>query len=358
MAPTPPSSARTGWQQAPPYVGESSWPFPDHELPRIDRLGSNLFACSFSLMKLLPARRILERAEADGRIGPGSRIVETTSGTFGLALAMVCAVRQYRLSLVSDPVIDERLGRRLRQLGAELDIVRSPDPLTGYQGARLTKLHEILDRYPRAYWTDQYGNPENPGSYARLVDFLLSRLPLVDCVVGTVGTGGSTAGTAIHLRTTFPESLLIGVDTCRSVLFGQSNGPRLLRGLGNSIVPPNLDHSLFDFVSWIPAPFAFAATRRLHRGHGLFMGGTSGAAYLVAEWWAQAHPDALVVVLLPDEGHRYVDTIYNDDWLAQVPGALESLPRAPIEVDRPGEDEAAWTWLHWGRRTLEAALTH
>lgn len=83
-------------------------------------------------------------------------------------------------------------------------------------------------------------------------------------------------------------------------------------------MPPNLDRTTFDGVHWVSDREAFAATRALHRRHALFMGPTSGAAWLVARWWARRNPDARVVVLLPDEGHRYQDTVYDDAWLPRV----------------------------------------
>src|SRR5437762_2486083 len=93
------------------------------ELPRIIRLKENLYGACFPLMKQLPARFILDRARAAGLLHPGSTVIETTSGTFGLALAIVCALRDYRLIVVSDPVIDDSLRRRLVDLGADVEIV-------------------------------------------------------------------------------------------------------------------------------------------------------------------------------------------------------------------------------------------
>src|SRR5215216_1222208 len=108
-----------------------------HELPRLIQLSENLFAASFFLMKLLPANFILKRARDAGLIQPGSTIIETTSGTFGLALAIHCALNGYRLILVSDPVVDESLKRQMEELGAQVDIVAEPAPEGGFQRARL-----------------------------------------------------------------------------------------------------------------------------------------------------------------------------------------------------------------------------
>lgn len=111
--------------------------FKDYELPRLTALAPNLVGASFFLMKLLPARFMLDQAERHGRLKPGGRICETTSGTFGLALAMLAAVREYHLTLVSDNAIDPVLQGRLKDLGAHLDIVQRPGAQGGFQQARL-----------------------------------------------------------------------------------------------------------------------------------------------------------------------------------------------------------------------------
>jgi cysteine synthase A len=330
--------------------------FPDYELPRLVRLAANLHGAAFFLMKLLPARHMLDRAEAEGRLRPGGTICETTSGTFGLALAMLAALRGYRLILVSDPAIDEHLHRRLLELGVTLDIVETPYEVGGFQRARLDRLHAALAANPGSFCPSQYGNADNPRAYAAVAEQIAERLGPIDCLVGTVGSGGSMSGIAHFMRHLNPDLHVIGIDTPNSVVFGQPDGKRLLRGLGNSLVPPNVDHAQFDEVHWVGAPEAFRATRHLHQRHALYQGGTSGAAYLVADWWARNHPDRTVVALFPDEGHRYASTIYDNAWLASLPGWTGILPEAPALVDHPADVRPGWTRFFWGRRSLDAVL--
>lgn len=307
-------------------------------------------------MKLLPARFCLDRARDAGLLRPGTPIIETTSGTFGLALAILSALRGYRLILVSDPAIDGPLKRRLEDLGTQVEIVRQPAAVGGLQRARLDRLAQLQAEHPAHFWPSQYHNPHNPGAYGPLAELLLETIGRIDCVVGTVGSGGSMCGTARYIRLLFSDLRAIGVDTHGSVLFGQPDRKRLLRGLGNSIMPTNLDHSIFDEVHWVSAAEAFLATRILHRVHGLYMGGTSGAAYLVARWWAQQHPDARVVVLFPDEGYRYQETIYNDEWLHRQGIWLSELPVEPQSVAHPADAGPQWSSIQWNRRTYEQVL--
>ena len=331
------------------------------ELPRLVRLGPNLFGAAFTLMKLLPARYILDRARAAGRLAPGTVVIETTSGTFGLALAMECSLRGHPLVLVSDPAVDPALRRRLRDLGAQVVIVEQAAPVGGLQQARLDRVEELRNRHPRHFLPSQYANPDNPGAYRALAEALTATIGPIDCLVGPVGSGGSMCGTTSFLRRAGQEVVAVAVDTPGSVLFGHHDRPRLVRGLGNSLMPPNLDHRVFDEVHWVSPREAFAATRALHRHHALFMGPTSGAGWLVARWWARTNPDATVVALLPDEGHRYCDTVYDDDWLRRqgllVRGrgarGMRRLPARPVEVTHPGDAGPEWSWLRWGRRRYD-----
>jgi cysteine synthase len=329
-----------------------------YQIPRVIRLGPNLYGASFMLMKMIPARYILRRAEEDGRLDPGTVIVESTSGTFGLALAMQAVHMNRRVILVSDPVIDERLYRRLIDLGAVVERVpaTAASIVGGFQAARLERLEQIRSEHLSTFWPEQYSNPDNPRSYATVAELLLECLGQVDCLVGPVGSGGSMCGTAGFLRSVLPECRAVGVDTHSSVLFGHADGPRELRGMGMSLMPVLVDHQVFDSVHWCAPSAAYAATRQLHQRHALFMGPSSGAAYLVARWWARANPNALTVVMLPDEGYRYQDTVYDDEWLAAA-GHLEApLPAEPIFVDDPTRPEGSWTAYDWGRRSYAEVM--
>jgi S-sulfo-L-cysteine synthase (3-phospho-L-serine-dependent) len=324
--------------------------------PNLVCLDNNLYGAAFFVMKLLPARFILDRARDAGLIRPGSTIIETTSGTFGLALAMLCNLRHYRLILVSDPAIDRALQRRLEDLGAIVEIVGEPAPVGGFQRARLTRMAEFQAKYPDHFWPSQYANPHNPGAYAPLAEVLVETIGQIDCLVGTVGSGGSMCGTSNYLRLLFPQMYVVGVDTHGSVIFGQPDQKRLLRGLGNSLLPKNVQHTTFDEVHWVGAAEGFMATRTLHQRHALYMGPTSGTAYLVARWWAQRNPDAQIVVLLPDEGYRYQETVYNNEWLHANNLWLNELPHKSRLVSKPSEAGPDWSHMMWRRRTYEDVL--
>lgn len=329
-----------------------------YRLPRLIRIGPNLIAACFTLMKMVPARFILRRAMADGMLDPGTVIVETTSGTFGLALAMQAVHMDRRLILVSDPVIDERLCRRLVDLGAVVERVTAEvgQRPGGFQAARLARVDQIMAEYPASFCPRQYDNPDNPRSYAAVAELIVASLGQVDCVVGPVGSGGSMCGTVRALRGLQPDCIAVAVDSHSSILFGHPDGPRELRGMGMSTMPGNVDHRIFDAVHWIAPGAAYLATRELHQRYALFMGPSSGAAYLAASWWAWANPGALTVVMLPDEGYRYQDTVYDDNWLRDRGYLDTELPTEPEVLTYPGNPVGSWMTFAWARRSYDEVM--
>lgn len=328
------------------------------ETPRFAALSANLNAACFPLMKLLPARFMVDRAEASGRLRRGGSIVETTSGTFGLAIAMLAAARGYDLTLITaSSLIDLKLTQRLERLGARVLAIDDPKG-DGNQPGRLNRLQTILEEKPETYWPRQYDSPENRYAYARLADLVVRAFGRVDCLVGCVGTGGSLCGTGGFLREIFPDLRIIAVDTHRSLLFGQPVGKRMLRGLGNSVLPQNVRHDMIDEVHWVGALPAYAMAHELFQQQGIFMGPTSGAAMLVARWVARQAPDMATLVIMPDEGHRHADTVYNAAWLGQLEGWPVSIPAGPRQVKRIAPaGEAEWTRFDWQRRSLTAVLS-
>jgi len=240
----------------------------------------------------------------------------------------------------------------MMDLRATIDICDKPEPIGGYQRARLNRLEYYREKYPNHYWPKQYKNPKNPGAYAALAELLLARLGNVYCLVGTAGSGGSMCGTSRFLRTVNRDLHAIGIDTHNSILFGRPDGHRVIRGLGNSLMPPNLDHSVFDEIHWLNAQETILATRELHRETGLFMGPTSGAAYQVAKHYASENRSKSVVFICADEGYRYMDTVFNNSWIEKNGLALDEIDYDPVCLQHPMDDVADWAFLNWGRREL------
>ncbi|RWC82884.1 pyridoxal-phosphate dependent enzyme [Mesorhizobium sp. M4B.F.Ca.ET.215.01.1.1] len=329
-----------------------------YALPSIIKCGTNLYLAQFAFMKLLPAKYIIEKALARGNLTHGMKVIETSSGTFALGLAVVCREHGFQLEIFTDPVMDKGLENRLISLGAEVVIITEKAKRGGYQRSRLDALNARMRQLGSScFWPRQYETPDNPAAYKLFADQISEMFGADVTVVGSVGSGGSTCGTIERLRQKAPGARLVGVDTFNSVIFGQPDGERKLRGLGNSLVPKNVKHELYDEVHFISAPLAFAATRTLHERHAVFAGPTSGASYIVGRWRARQYPDDTVVVVCPDEGHRYVDAVYDDKWLEQNGCLDEGVPLdAPATENHPSTALPPWNRYHWNRRSREAVL--
>ncbi len=321
-------------------------------LPPLIRLRPKLVVAAFRLMKILPAKYIIETALERGEVHPDYPIVESSSGTFALGMGIVCAEKRIPFRIVCDSAVDARLAERLQHLGGKVQIVGSRGGAErNIQVLRLEALQEHLRESPRSFWTRQYDNLDNQRAYREFAEQLLRVLGNDLVIVGTVGSGGSTCGTIKTLREADPSIRLVGVDTFGSVLFGLPVGRRELRGLGNSIFPENLEHACFDEVHWVSARDAYDSTRKLHEEFGLFCGPTSGAAYQVARQLDTR--GKTVVFLAPDEGHRYADTVYNDAWMREHGFADVTPTEAPVRVTRPAQAQEPWAFIEWNRRTLD-----
>jgi S-sulfo-L-cysteine synthase (3-phospho-L-serine-dependent) len=325
--------------------------FMDAYRPHLIPLDPALTAAVFPLMKIIPAEFCLRQAMRDRVITRDSLIVESSSGTMALGLAIVCNRLGFRLTIVSDHALDDSFCRRLRDLGATVERVGGPAPVGGDQRARLDRVQEIMAANPNSWWLNQYHNSCNAGAYSVVASQIVEVLGAVDCLIGAVGSGGSVCGTAAYLRVLFPAMKVVAVDTFHSVLFAQPDGPRTLRGLGNSLLPANLDHTMIDEVHWVTAAEAYTATRMLHRQSALFRGATSGAVWLAAKHWAATHPGARAVCLFADDGSRYGHDLYDDDYLARNGLHLETIPAAPEVVDRPDRPRPCWSMFDWNRRS-------
>ncbi|MEU6464126.1 pyridoxal-phosphate dependent enzyme [Streptomyces sp. NPDC046976] len=304
----------------------------------------NLFA-----MKDRVARNIIREARRLGTLRPDAPVVESSSGTMALGVALVGRSLGHEVHIVTDPRIDPVTLAKLRALGCRVHIVEAMTS-HGWQSARLERLAELMAELPGAFWPQQYTNPDNPGAYRELAGELLADLGHIDTVVGAVGSGGSLCGTSRALRESLPGVKVVGVDCVGSALFGQPDVPqRLQSGLGNSLLPKNLDRSLIDEVHWLNDHEAFAATRDLAREQQIFAGNTSGSVYRVLGDLAErAEPGSRIVGIMPDRGDRYADTVYSDEhWDSH---RLRELP-AP---EGPSVIPAGQTALSWSRQPFRA----
>ncbi|WP_279338332.1 PLP-dependent cysteine synthase family protein, partial [Serratia marcescens] len=266
-------------------------------------------------MKARPGPPMGEAARARGELAPGARIVESTSGGLGLGLALAGQAYGHPVTVVTDTGMEPIVRHMLAAYGADVELVTEPHPVGGWQQARKDRVAQVLAAEPGAWCPDQYSNPDNITGYRSLALELLDQLGNVDVLVCSVGTGGHSAGVARVLRRFNPDMKLIGVDTIGSTIFGQPATTRLMRGLGSSIHPANIDYPAFNEVHWVAPHEAVWAARTLAASQFASGGWSVGAVTLVAGWAARTYPkDTRIAAVFPDGPQRYFDTIYNDDY--------------------------------------------
>lgn len=299
-------------------------------------------------MKDRPALHMVRCAKDRGDLAAGARIIESSSGTLGLGLALAGTVYGHPVTVVTDPGLEPIVAQMLAAYGAHVELVAEPHPVGGWQQARRDRVLELLDREADAWSPDQYSNPDNVDGYESLALELMDQLGGVDVLVCAVGTGGHSAGVARVLRRFNPDLKLIGVDTVASTIFGQPAGPRLMRGLGSSILPANVDYAAFDEVHWVAPSEAVWACRTLAATHHATGGWSVGAVALVAGWAAREHDaESRIAAVFPDGPHRYFDTIYNDDYCAQH-GLLDADPPVEPETIAHPADRVVRSWTRCG----------
>ncbi|WP_407151106.1 pyridoxal-phosphate dependent enzyme [Bradyrhizobium sp. ORS 86] len=316
---------------------------------------ANLAAIDFRLMKVFPAFNIIEIGLRDGEIGPNTTVVETSSGTMALGLAIVCMQFRLKLHIFGDRAIEPPLKRTIEDLGAEVHLVDATASDANVQLLRKQALLEFMGR-TGATWSRQYDNLGNRFSYARPAEEAIRQFGKIDIMVATVGSGGSSCGLAHYCRAFFPEMKLVGIDTFGSVLFGQPANRRDLRGLGNSMLPGNLLHDAFDEIHWLGANEAYQAAHRLHRETSLKRGPTSGAAYLVARWYAERYPRNKVLAVFPDDSNRYEHNVYDPAWMLEHGYRAELAAIEPILVHHPLRANGGWCRFDWSRRSLRDVM--
>lgn len=296
------------------------------------------------------AVKMIEDAEADGRLKPGGTIIEGTSGNTGMGLALGAIVKGYKLiCVISDKQSKEKMDI-LRAVGAKVVVcptdVEPTDPRSYYSVSK-----RLAEETPNAWYVNQYDNPSNAVAHYEQTGpeiWEQTEGKITHFVVG-VGTGGTISGVAKYLKEKNPNIKCWGVDTYGSVfkkyhetgIFDENEiYPYITEGIGEDILPKNVDFSLIDGFTKVTDKDAAVYTRKLALEEGIFVGNSAGSAIKgVLQLKEHFTPDDVVVVLFHDSGSRYVGKMFNDDWMRER-GFLEDEITKAIDlikehVDKP-----------------------
>ena len=257
-----------------------------------------------------PALNMIEQAEKQGLVNKDTVIIEPTSGNTGIGLAMVCAVKGYRMILTMPETMSIERRKLLSAYGAEIVLT---DGIKGMQGA-VQKAEELHREIKNSFIPQQFSNPSNPEIHEKITseEIWHDSEGKVDIVVAGVGTGGTICGIAKGLKKKNPEIKAIAVEPFSSqILAGKPAGVHGIQGIGANFVPENFDKNVVDEVFPVKDDDAIKTARRLAREEGILCGISSGAAMYAALELSKCveNQGKLIVVILPDTGERYLSSI-------------------------------------------------
>ena len=255
------------------------------------------------------AASMIEAAEVEGLIDKRTLIVEPTSGNTGIALAFICAAKNYRLCLTMPDTMSAERRSLLKHMGAELILTPGAEGMNG----SIARAREIVESEEKAYMPNQFANPANPRVHRETTaeEIWRDTEGQVDILVSGVGTGGTITGVAQVIKPRKPSFKAIAVEPIDSpVLSGGSKGPHKIQGIGAGFIPEVLDQSLIDDIVTVSNDDAFETARKAAKLDGILCGISSGAAIWAALEVA-ARPESAgktIVVIIPSTGERYIST--------------------------------------------------
>ena len=255
------------------------------------------------------AAAMIEAAEREGKITPDTLIVEPTSGNTGIALAFICAAKNYRLCLTMPDTMSVERRKLLTHLGAELVLT----PGAGGMKAAIDTAQEILASRKNAFMPNQFANPANPRIHRETTaeEIWHDTEGQADILVAGVGTGGTITGISQVIKARKPSFKSIAVEPTGSpVISGGPKGPHKIQGIGAGFIPEVLDRSILDDIVTVTNEDAFETARELAKTAGLLCGISSGAATWAALQVARRPESAgkMIVVILASTGERYIST--------------------------------------------------
>ncbi|MFJ4188384.1 cysteine synthase family protein [Kitasatospora sp. NPDC089509] len=270
--------------------------------------------------KIRMARQMVLDAEERGELREGGHIIESTSGNTGLGLAVVAAERGYRFTAVVDHHAAADKLRGMKAMGTELVYVDEDGGEELHTAAREDLAEEMARGKDNTFFTEQHNNPSNAVGYHAVGREIAQALDnRVDVLIGAVGTGGGLCGTGAELKKTVPDLTVVGVEPKGSIAFGPPAHDYYQSGTGTpegATIGLLVDYDLIDEGVKVGDIEAFATARVVARRTGLLIGGSAGGVvYEALERLPRLAPDAVMVAFINDGGEKYMDTVFNDDWM-------------------------------------------
>lgn len=270
-----------------------------------------------------PALYMLREAVRRGEITSQTVVIESSSGNLAISLAQLCGYLGIRFICVVDPRTTEQHKQIIRSFHGEIDLVDEPDPASGeFLPARIRRVGELLRTIPNAYWTNQYGNPDNYLAHAETtMREIGEQLGPIDYLFCGVSSCGTIRGCMEYIRSRKWSTRIVAVDAAGSVIFGGKKGPRNFPGLGAGLVPGLYQPNMADEVVYVTDRDCVQGCRDLVRYESILAGASSGGVVAAIRAMSSLIPEgAVCAAIFPDRGERYLNTIYNDEWVREEIG--------------------------------------
>ncbi|PVH25199.1 2,3-diaminopropionate biosynthesis protein SbnA [Sphingobacterium corticibacter] len=263
------------------------------------------------------AHNIIRHAMNLGKINANSVIIESTSGNMGIGLARICHFYGLKLFLVTDPHINPLAEKILRTFNAEIVKVSTDDGTGGYLNSRLKKVEELLQAIPNSFWPDQYHNMDNPAAHEQTFKEIVEDLGAApDYLFIPTSTCGTLRGFADAIQQMGVHTRIVAVDAEGSLIFKDKPSPRLIPGMGASRKSHFLKQDHVHNVVHVSDTECVAGCHQLLAQESILAGGSSGAVVkAIASYQQKFLPGQQIVAIIPDNGERYLDTIYSTEWL-------------------------------------------
>jgi cysteine synthase A len=272
-------------------------------------------------IKVKTALGLIADLERRGLAKPNlTTIVESSSGNLGIALSLVCAIKGYKFICVTDANATRANIRGMKLHGAKVIVVDVRDPDGGFLKTRFKTIDDILQSDPNAIWVNQYENIANKNVHAEQTASEIAReFKTVDWLFVGAGTTGTLAGVSERLREVYPNIKIVAVDPVGSVTFGGAPGKRNIPGIGTSVRPKLADLVKPDIVVSISEAKTVETCLSFVRNHHLLVGGSTGTVLAaVQQLGAKFEPGETIVAISADLGDKYLDTVYDPDWVESV----------------------------------------
>lgn len=317
--------------------------------PDIIKLEEDFYLARFESMKIYSTLYAVKSLLNSEVINENTTLIDSSSGLYAYALALACHKFGLKCHIIASKTVDLSMKTQLELLGAHVESVPSAGSLKMDQNYRVEKVANRLKENPDYYWMQQYHDDIHYGGYEEFADIIINETGVKELtVVGGVGSGCSTGALGSFLRKKGIEVNLCGIQPFGSMTFGAlhvEDPEIIIAGIGSAIDFRNVKYENYNSVDWLSFDCCLSGTIELMKKYAIFAGLSSGGSYCVGKREIRLNPDLPCLVIAPDTGHRYVESVFARHGEAQPVDQLE-----PKVISNANELSLPWSRYQWNRK--------